>query len=100
MTTAPTFRLGSVALPVYLPSLLFAIGEGAVLPIIPVAAARLGGSLALAGFVGALITDIPSGWIVAKVGERNAMLGSSVAALIGLVLCLVAATPAVLGVGV
>ena len=107
MTSAPSsFRLGSVALPVYLPSLLFAIGEGAVLPIIPIDAARLGGSLALAGFVAALITvgtligDIPSGWIVARVGERNAMLGSSVAALIGLVLCLVAATPAVLGVGV
>jgi MFS family permease len=105
-SAASSFRLGSVALPVYLPSLLFAIGEGAVLPIIPIDAARLGGSLALAGFVAALITvgtligDIPSGWIVARVGERNAMLGSSVAALIGLVLCLVAATPAVLGIGV
>ncbi|MBW4041885.1 MAG: MFS transporter [Acidobacteria bacterium] len=105
-STASGFRLGSAALPVYLPSLLFAIGEGAVLPIIPIDAAHLGGSLALAGFVAALITvgtligDIPSGWIVAKVGERNAMLGSSVAALIGLVLCLLAASPAVLGVGV
>ena len=105
-SAASSFRLGSVALPVYLPSLLFAIGEGAVLPIIPLDAARLGGSLALAGFVAALITvgtligDIPSGWIVAKVGERNAMLGSSVAALIGLVLCLMAAPPAVLGIGV
>jgi MFS family permease len=106
MTTAGSFRLGSVALPVYLPSLLFAIGEGAVLPVIPVDAARLGGSLALAGFisalimVGTLIGDIPSGWIVAKVGERNAMLGSAIAALAGLVLCLVATMPAVLGIGV
>ncbi|RIX30986.1 MFS transporter [Amnibacterium setariae] len=106
MSSAAPFRLGSVALPVYLPSLLFAIGEGAVIPVIPVDAARLGGSLALAGFisalimVGTLIGDIPSGWIVAKVGERNAMLGSAVAALLGLVLCLVAAVPAVLGVGV
>jgi MFS family permease len=106
MTTVPSFRLGSVALPVYLPSLLFAIGEGAIIPIIPVDAARLGGSLALAGFisalimVGTLIGDIPSGWIVAKVGERNAMLGSAAAALVGLVLCLLASSPAVLGVGV
>jgi MFS family permease len=106
VTTAGTFRLGSVALPVYLPSLLFAIGEGAIIPIIPVDAARLGGSLALAGFVsalimvGTLIGDIPSGWIVARVGERNAMLGSAVAALVGLILCIVAATPAVLGLGV
>ena len=105
-TGGSTFRLGSVALPVYLPSLLFAIGEGAVLPIIPVDAARLGGSLAVGGFIAALITvgtligDIPSGWIVAKVGERNAMLGSSVAALVGLGLALIATTPALLGLGV
>lgn len=106
MTTAGPFRLGSVALPVYLPSLLFAIGEGAIIPIIPVDAARLGGSLALAGFisalimVGILIGDIPSGWIVARVGERNAMLGSAVAALVGVGLAVVATVPAVLGVGV
>ena len=106
MTTAPSFRLGSVALPVYLPGLLFSIGEGAVLPVIPVDAARLGGSLALAGFisalimVGTLIGDIPSGWIVAKVGERTAMIGSAVAALVGLLLSILATVPAVLGVGV
>ena len=106
MTTAPSFRLGSVALPVYLPGLLFSIGEGAVIPVIPVDAARLGGSLALAGFisalimVGTLIGDIPSGWIVAKVGERTAMIGSAVAALVGLLLCILATVPAVLGVGV
>jgi MFS family permease len=106
MTTAPGFRLGSVALPVYLPGLLFAIGEGAVIPVIPVDAARLGGSLALAGFisaliaVGTLIGDIPSGWIVSRVGERNAMIGSAVAALIGLTLCFLAVSPAMLGIGV
>ncbi|MGN6446310.1 MFS transporter [Amnibacterium sp.] len=106
MTTAAPFRLGSAALPVYLPSLLFAIGEGAIIPIIPVYASALGASLALAGFVsalimvGTLIGDVPSGWIVAKVGERNAMLGSAVAAVIGLVLCVLATTPALLAVGV
>ena len=106
MTEPERFRLGSAALPVYLPSLLFAIGEGAVIPIIPVDAVRLGGSLALAGFisallmVGTLIGDLPSGWIVSRVGERNAMLGSAVAALGGLALCYLAPVPAVLGLGV
>ncbi|WP_375389550.1 MFS transporter [uncultured Amnibacterium sp.] len=105
-TPQPTFRLGSVAGPVYLPGLLFSIGEGAIIPVIPVDAARLGGSLALAGFisalimVGTLIGDIPSGWIVARVGERAAMIGSAAAALLGLVLCLLATVPAVLAVGV
>lgn len=106
MSSTGPFRLGSVALPVYLPSLLFAIGEGAVIPVIPVDAARLGGSLGVAGFVSALIAvgtvigDVPSGWIVARVGERRAMLAAASAALLGLITCVLATTPAVLGVGV
>ena len=103
--TAP-FRLGSVALPVYLPSLLFATGEGAIIPIIPIQATHLGASLPLAGFiaallmVGQLIGDLPSGVIVARVGERGAMIGSAAAALIGLALCLLAPVPLVLAAGV
>lgn len=106
MSRASGFRLGSLALPVYLPSLLFATGEGAVIPIIPAAATRLGASLPLAGLVAALIMvgqligDIPSGWIVSRVGERNAMLGSAVAALGGLVACVLAPNPGVLALGV
>ncbi|MFD1721746.1 MFS transporter [Amnibacterium endophyticum] len=106
MTAAEPYRLGSAALPVYLPSLLFAIGEGAIIPVIPVDAARLGGSLALAGFisallmVGTLIGDLPSGWIVSRVGERNAMIGSALVALVGLALCFLAPVPAVLAAGV
>src|SRR3954454_18299039 len=106
MTDPAAFRLGSVALPVYLPSLLFAIGEGAIIPIIPISADRLGAPLAVAGFiaallmVGQLIGDIPSGAIVGRVGERNAMLGSAVVALVGLVLCLLAPAPWVLALGV
>lgn len=106
MTQTAPFRLGSMALPVYLPSLLFATGEGAIIPIIPVSAYRLGAPLALSGLiaallmVGQLIGDIPSGAIVARVGERNAMLGSAIVALAGLVICLVAPVPAVLALGV
>src|SRR4051812_32687053 len=102
MTATAPFRLGSVALPVYLPSLLFAIGEGAIIPIIPISADRLGAPLAVAGFiaallmVGQLIGDIPSGAIVGRVGERTAMLGSAVVAPVGLVLCLLAPAPWVL----
>lgn len=106
MTQTEQFRLGSVALPVYLPSLLFATGEGAIIPIIPVAAVHLGASLALAGLIAALITvgqligDLPSGWIVARIGERNAMLWSAAAALLGLVIALLSPNPVVLAIGV
>ncbi len=106
MTSTPAFRLGSVALPVYLPSLLFATGEGAILPIIPISAVHLGANLAVAGFIAALVTvgqligDLPSGWFVARVGERNAMLWSAVGALVGLVLCLLAPNAGLLATGV
>jgi MFS family permease len=104
-TATPAFRLGSVALPVYLPSLLFSTGEGAIIPVIPVAADRLGASLALAGLIAALLPvgqalgDIPSGPIVAKVGERNAMFGAAAVAVLGVVLCLIAPGPWLLAVG-
>lgn len=100
------YRLGSAALPVYLPSLLFATGEGAIIPIIPIDASRLGASLGLAGFIAALLTvgellgDVPSGWIVARIGERPAMIASAAAALLGLAICLVASVPGVLATGV
>src|SRR3954452_10626029 len=55
MTDPAPLPLGSVALPVYLPSLLFAIGEGAIIPIIPLSANRLGAPLAVAGFFGQLL---------------------------------------------
>jgi MFS family permease len=66
-------------LPVYLPTLLFAIGQGAVVPIVAVAARDLGASLAFAGFIvalrgiGVLIFDVPAGWLVARFGEKLAM---------------------------
>jgi len=75
-----------IALPALLPTLLFSIGEGAIIPIIPLVASNLGASLAIAGLVaallliGELIGNIPSGWLVARIGERPAMIGAAGAA--------------------
>lgn len=77
---------------VLLPSALQAISYGAILPIIPAYAHDLGASLALAGLVAALILvgqllgNLPGGWAVDRLGERNAMLAASglnIAALAG-----------------
>ena len=38
-------------LPALLPTLLFSIGEGAIIPMIPIAADHLGANLAIAGLV-------------------------------------------------
>jgi MFS family permease len=100
------FSWRSIALPALLPTLLFSIGEGAIIPIIPLVASDLGASLAIAGLVAALLMigellgNIPSGWVVARIGERPAMIGAAALSVIGLVICLIAPHPAALAFGV
>lgn len=95
-----------MALPALLPALLFSIGEGAIIPIIPIVAGSLGASLAIAAFIGGMIMlgelvgDIPSGSVVSRIGERTAMIGAAFVSIGGLVLCLLAPNPLVLGIGV
>ncbi|MDQ0743477.1 MFS family permease [Clavibacter sp. B3I6] len=107
MSTPETpFSLRAVALPALLPALLFSIGEGAIIPIIPIVAGSLGASLAIAAFIGGMIMlgelvgDIPSGSVVSRIGERTAMIGAAFVSIGGLLLCLLAPNPLVLGVGV
>lgn len=105
-TPVPNFTMKKAALPVYLPTLLFAAGESAFVPIVPVIAKNLGADLATAGFIasmltiGILIGDLPSGWLVARIGERMAMIWSSLLALIGGVLALLATASWMLGLGI
>ncbi|MEN0085359.1 MAG: MFS transporter [Leifsonia sp.] len=100
------FSFRSVALAAFLPTLLFSIGEGAIIPIIPVAAGNLGASLAMAGFIasmvmlGELAGDIPSGWVVSRVGERTSMIGAAVVAIAGVAVCLIAPNYWVLMAGI
>jgi MFS family permease len=82
----PTLR--SLGLSVYVPTFLFALGQGAVMPIVPLVARDLGASLAFAGLVvalrglGILAFDIPAGWLVTRLGERLAMaVGTGIVAV-------------------
>ncbi|GAA1442891.1 MFS transporter [Leifsonia poae] len=90
------FSFRSVALAAFLPTLLFSIGEGAIIPIIPIAAGNLGASLAIAGLIssmvmlGELVGDIPSGWVVSRIGERTSMIYAAALAILGVVVCLIA----------
>ena len=105
-TADPSFRWRSIALPALLPTLLFSIGEGAIIPIIPIFANNLGATLAVAGFIagilmiGELVGDIPSGWLVSRIGERPAMIGASLLSIVGLVICLLSSNPIALGFGI
>ncbi|WP_367120440.1 MFS transporter [Microcella sp.] len=101
----PPFRWRSIVAPALLPTLLFTIGEGAIIPLIPSLAAQVGADLATAGLVaamllvGQLMGDLPAGWIVARVGERAAMLGALATSGFGIAISALAPTAALLGVG-
>jgi MFS family permease len=83
------FRIRSLGMSVYLPTLLFSIGQGAVIPVIPLYAMDLGASVAVAGLIvslrgfGTMLFDIPAGFLVSRFGERWAMvLGTGVLAAV------------------
>lgn len=80
---------------VYLPTILFSLGEGAVIPLIPVIAASMGADVAFAALVasalvvGQLCGNLPAGWAVGRIGERYTMVIAGVIAIlsaIGMVL--------------
>ena len=85
----PPFKLTSLTLSVYLPTLLFSIGQGAVIPVIPLFARELGSSIAAAALVvamrgiGQLVFDMPAGLAVSKWGDKGAMVAGT--AMIGIV---------------
>lgn len=86
---ATGFRWRSIAVPVLLPTTLFGLGQGAILPVIPTLAGDLGATLAVAGFVAAMITlgelvgMLPGGWLVSKMSERTVMIGAAALSAIG-----------------
>lgn len=89
-TDSPRNVLVRFAPMIYGPTLLFALGEGAVIPLIPVIASRLGADVALAALiaaalvVGQLCGNIPAGWAVARFGERLTMGVAGIVILGGL----------------
>ncbi len=87
----PPFKISSLILSVYLPSFAFAIGQGAVLPIVPLFAKELGASVAVAGLIvalrglGTLAMDIPGGIFVSRFGDKGAMVaGTAIAAVVAI----------------
>lgn len=80
---------------VYLPSLVFALGEGAMIPLIPVIATQRGADIPTAALVasalivGSLFGNLPAGWLVDRVGEQRTMAIGGAVALLGAVACIV-----------
>ncbi|MFM7013576.1 MAG: MFS transporter [Actinomycetota bacterium] len=92
-------------LPVFGPSLLFVIGEGALLPIIPATAQLLGASLSAAGIItglvmiGTLLADIPAASLINRIGERKSMIWAAFAGAVGVLISVLATNLWVLGIG-
>ncbi|CAB4624426.1 unannotated protein [freshwater metagenome] len=106
MTANPeAFKISSLNLPVFAPSLLFGIGEGSLLPIIPASAQQLGASLPTAGIItglvmlGTLAADIPAARLINVIGERKAMLVAAGVASLGILVSLSATSLWILGAG-
>jgi len=82
------FKKRSLALPVYLPSLLFEAALSSLLPIFPASATEYGFDLAAAGAVtaaamlGTLLFELPASTIVNRLGERTSMIVATVIAAI------------------
>ncbi|WP_265447074.1 MFS transporter [Flexivirga meconopsidis] len=106
MTAAPDFDLRRLAIPAYGPSLLFGVAEGAMLPVIPLSARDLGGSVAAAALmitllnVGSLLFNVPSSMITARYGERHALIGASVVGVLSAACCMLANSLAMFAIGV
>ena len=75
-----SFRLRDIALVAFGPTLVISVGHGAVMPITALRARELGADVGTAALVvamlglGMLVASLPAGAIVARTGERRALL--------------------------
>ena len=78
--TAQEFRFRDIWLVAYGPSIVSAIGHGAILPVLALRARELGADVSTAAAivaltgVGMLLASLPAGAIVARIGERRTLV--------------------------
>jgi MFS family permease len=87
------FNLRRIAVSAFGPSLLFGIGEGAILPVVPLSARDLGASVPTAALivtligVGSLVSNIPASLITMHRGERWAIVAAALWCAVAMALC-------------
>jgi MFS family permease len=95
--------LRAMVLPAFLPTLVFEIGNGAVLPVVALSALHLGASAAEAAFmlalmgIGRVLGDVPAARLAQRVGDRRAMVVASGIAVVAFLGCLAAPHTLALG---
>ncbi|GAA3626092.1 hypothetical protein GCM10022419_134550 [Nonomuraea rosea] len=74
---------------ILIPNVLHGCGQGAAIPILPLAAVSVTGSAAMGAVVAAMLTIgqllmvLPAGWLITRFGERPVMLASTTATSLG-----------------
>ncbi len=105
MSTDPS-SLRRIAVAVFGPSLLFGLGEGAILPVIALSVRELGGSVAEAALIvtslgiGSLLSNLPASVITDRYGERWAIVGAGVWGALAMLLCILAGNSWVFAAGI
>lgn len=100
------FQARQLAIPVYVPSLLFSAGESGLIPLIPASAEKLGADIPTAAMIaglvliGTLVADIPAARIVNYFGERISMIWAAFLAAAGVISALIATNLWMVGFGV
>lgn len=103
---SPRAILRQIAVAAYGPTLLAAVGTGAVAPIIALSARERGASVGLAALlvgalgIGQLAGDLPSGALAARIGERRALAVAALVEAVGMLVAAVASSLPMLFLGV
>ncbi|HET8614263.1 MAG TPA: MFS transporter [Actinomycetales bacterium] len=98
--------LRAMALPAFVPTMLFEVGNGAVLPVVALTALHLGASAGQAAFmlallgIGRILGDLPASWLAQRVGDHRAMVAASALAVLAFATCAVARSLLVLAAAV
>jgi MFS family permease len=77
------------------PATLFGLAEGSMMPVIALSAIDRGASTSIAALInallgiGSIVTNIPSGILATRIGERRSMLVAAAVAAAGLGFCLI-----------
>lgn len=96
------FSFRRIAVPAYGPTLAAAIGIGAQVPIIALAARELGATVGVAAFavglglIAELFFSLPAGTLVTRIGERRSLIGGAAVEALAAAACWLAPNLAVL----
>ncbi|WP_203139153.1 MFS transporter [Microbacterium sp. JZ31] len=75
---------------IYGPTAIYSLGQGAILPLLPIISREYGADLATAALVTAMIVvgqlcgNLPAGWLVSRLGERYTMAAAAAVSLVGI----------------